>query len=110
MVDPVILAVVTSALTQLASKAAEGSASEAGKDLWKAVMKRLGWSTDPSLENLSLNIAKRLKDDEELANDLTSLLKAKSAEAGSASLLVARIDANKVVVANTLTVEGGFRM
>lgn len=77
MVDPVILAVVTSALTQLASKAAEGSASEAGKDLWKAVMKRLGWSTDPSLENLSLNIAKRLKDDEELANDLTSLLKAK---------------------------------
>jgi hypothetical protein len=110
MVDPVVLAVVSSAVTQLALKVIEGSSSEAGKDLWKAVKKRLGWATNPPVDSLSIEIANRLKDDEKLTNEVTDLLKGKPSEVGAASALVARIEASKVVVAHTMTVEGDFRM
>jgi hypothetical protein len=48
MIDPVTLAVVTSAVSYLALKVVEGTTSEAGKDLWSSVRRRLGLSADPS--------------------------------------------------------------
>ena len=94
----------------LAIKAADGTISEAGKDLWKTVRARLGWSADPAPESLAVDIAERLKDDQALASELAELLQSKPDQAGDASLLVGRIKAGKVVVAGTINVSGDFRM
>jgi hypothetical protein len=107
--DPVLLATVTSALCYLAQATIAGAVSQAGKDLWQSAKHRLGLSTDPSSEDLAVNIADRLKNDPGLTTELAELLKSEPA-AGSASLTVGRIEAGKVVVAGTLNVVGDFRM
>jgi hypothetical protein len=107
--DPVLLATVTSALCYLGQTALAGAVSEAGKELWQLAKQRLGLTADPSSEDLAVNIAKRLKDDPALTNELADLLKSKP-EAGNASAMVGRIEAGKVVVAGTINVSGDFKM
>ena len=108
-IDPVTLATVTSALSYLGLKAADGALSKVGQDLWNTVKNRFGWTNNPSPENLAVEIATRLKDDESLTNELTDLLKSQN-QVGNASALVGRIEAGKVVVAATINVSGDFKM
>jgi len=108
--DPVTLAVVTTGLSHLALKATEGTVSEAGKDLWAIVREKLGWTADPKPDSLAVRIAERLQDDSALTSELAELLRSKPDQAGTASLLVGRIKAGKVVVAGTVNVSGDFRM
>jgi hypothetical protein len=107
--DPVLLATVTTGLSTLGLKAVDGVLTEAAKDLWSIVKKRLGWTADPSPDNLATGIAARLKDDSNLANELAELLKCHP-QAGIASALVGNIQGGTVVVAGTLNVSGDFKM
>ena len=43
--DPVILAVITSAVTLLASESLKGAASAAGRDAWGRIKALFGWQS-----------------------------------------------------------------
>jgi hypothetical protein len=107
--DPVLLSTVTAALSFLAQAVIAGTISEAGKELWLSAKQRLGFTADPPPDELAVSIAVRLKDDPALASELAELLKSEP-RAGQASLMVGRIEAGKVIVAQTLNVAGDFKM
>lgn len=51
--DPITLAVVTSAVTTLASEVGKGIAGEAGKSAWGKIKAWFQWSTEPAEAELS---------------------------------------------------------
>lgn len=73
--EPITLAVLTSAVTTLATKAIEGFGEEAGKSLWGKVKTTLCWSNDPPPQDLAPMLAKQLDADEALASRVLELLK-----------------------------------
>jgi hypothetical protein len=107
--EAVMLATVTTALTQLGLKALEGTLSQAGKDLWTTITHKLGWTADPSADSLPTAIATRLKDDDALTTDLVALLKAHP-QVGTASAIAGHIQAKNVVTAGTIDNSGTFNM
>jgi hypothetical protein len=107
--ESVMLATLTSALTQLGLEALNGTLAEAGKDLWRTVKHKLGWAVDPSQESLAPAIATRLKDDDALATELVALLQAHP-QVGTASAIVGHIQANNVITAGTLNNPGTINM
>ena len=104
--EPVTLAVVTSACTVLAKEVAKGAASEAGKSLWNKISSRLFSNSkeNPGSEEIPAKIALKLKDDEELLDELIKLLKSNS-EAGSSSSIVQNTD--KIININQPKIEKG---
>lgn len=94
--DPVTLASVTAALTALASKVSEGVASKAGEDLWKEAKKLFHWETqEPKLSDLQAAIQSQLSINEDLAQEIISLLKCAPAQV---------IDQSQFVLAGTYIV------
>lgn len=91
--DPVILAIVTSATVALASEAGKGVASEAGKDVWGKIKSLFKWSTEPAQADLAAAVAKALESNEALARQVVEVLKAKPT--GTASTLVDSIKVEK---------------
>ena len=51
--DPITLAVTTSAVVTLASKVVDGAASEAGKSLWTKIQGLLGFQQTPTATELA---------------------------------------------------------
>lgn len=99
--EPISLAVLTAAATTLATKAAEGFAGEAGKDLWGRVKATLGWSTEPAKQELAPKLAERFNSDEATARKVLELLKEnQTAETAVVQQLVGQIQnqSGKVVV------------
>jgi type II secretory pathway predicted ATPase ExeA len=97
--EPVTLAAVTSAITVLGTKVAEGVATEAGKTMWERVLKLFGWSAAPPVAGLAHATAEHLQSHPEHAVQAIQVLKQ---DAGSVGMLVGRIDAEKVVVAQSI--------
>src|SRR4051794_5353767 len=109
--DPVILyGIATSALTMLGTEVAREAISEAGKDLWSQVKKRLGLLAEPAPDQLAIEIATRLKDDPALTAELLDMVRSKSAAAGTASMLIGNVKAERSFVAGTVNVSGNFNM
>lgn len=107
--DPITLAVLTSGVTTLAVEVLKGSASEAGKDLWKSVKLAFGWKEDPAQETVARDAATALAQNDELARRVTELLK--KDDAGTAGRLVGSLHVQgNSIVAGTMNVEGGFHM
>ncbi|HEV8605341.1 MAG TPA: hypothetical protein VGQ99_08250 [Tepidisphaeraceae bacterium] len=106
--DPITLAVITSAITTLAAEAAKSVASEAGKDLWTKVKSLLGWSKEPALDIVALEAAKRLNADNALAKQVLVLLQQQPSMAASA--IVKNINAQNVTVAERIVVKGNFQV
>ncbi len=98
--EPLTLAVLTSAVTVLALDVGKGAASEAGKDVWNKIKSLFKWSAEPAEKDLSHDIAKMLATNEALARQVTEILQAQST--GTASNLVGTINAEKVVVAEKI--------
>lgn len=105
--DPVTLATVTAGATVLASEAGKSFASEAAKDLWAKVRNRLGLAADAPKGDLAPAIARALDADQSAAGDVVSLLQQHAGQAGDASSIVGRIDAEKVIYIANQTVSGG---
>jgi hypothetical protein len=104
--DPITLATLTAAVSHLAAKVIEGVADDAGADLWGRIKARFRWESDPPLSDLAPSVAAELAKSEELARDVIQLLQERQETAN----LVGNIDAEKVVVAQTLNVSGDFHM
>jgi len=106
--DPITLATITAAVTVLATEAAKGAASEAGKDLWGKLKTLFGWQTDPKPEELPQTLARRINDDAQLAKQVLDLLQQHPTT--TASAMVGHIQAAKVIVANEIRIEGDLKM
>ena len=108
--EPITLATLTAAVTVLATECAKGFAGEAGKSLWSQVKSLLGWGqAEPPPAELADRVARQLQKDPAAAKQLVELLQ-QTPEAGDASTLVGHIDAEKVVVAGKIEVQGDFKM
>jgi hypothetical protein len=99
-VEPLTLATLTAAVTVLASEVGKGIASEAGKTAWSRIKALFKWSADPAETDLSTAIAKTLEANQALARQVVEILQGQST--GTASTLVGRIDAEKVIVAEKI--------
>ncbi len=104
--DPVVLSTLTAAVTVLGTEVGKATASAAGKTAWQAILQRFGWSQAPPPAELPERIAEKLQAEPELALPVLEHLNRE--EVGTAATLVARIDAEKVVVAHTI--HGGVQM
>ena len=101
--EPVTLAVLTSAATVLASEVGKGIASEAGKSAWGRIKSLFKWSAEPAEADLSAAIARALEANESLARQVVEILQAQPT--GAASTLVGSISVDKgsVTVVGTNT-------
>ncbi|MCA8999026.1 MAG: hypothetical protein KDA80_18645, partial [Planctomycetaceae bacterium] len=103
--DPITLATVTSALTVLGTKCAEGAASQLGKDLWSRTKGLLGWTEEPDIQELPKAIATTLITDQERMNQIVALLhdaKMKDSSVQLVGTLVGNLTAEKAVVAQNV--------
>jgi hypothetical protein len=107
--DPVTLATITSGVTVLASEVVKGAAGEAGKELWRKIKSLFKWKDEPPLADLAKNIAEELQKDPRVASQIVELLRT-DAKLENAGVLVSNINAEKVLVAGTIHVEGDFHM
>lgn len=100
--EPVSMAVITSAVTLLGNEYMKGVASEAGKATWTAIKSLFGWASDPSPADIPEKVAAALTTSPEIADELLNILK--TMNAGTPSAMVERIDAQggKIIVANTI--------
>ena len=99
--DPTVIAAITAALTALATEVAKGAAGQAGKDAWGKIKQLLGAKPQAALDQAQAAVAERLESDPEIVRELLDLLKAsQSAHVGE---LVGSIDAEKVIVAGTIS-------
>lgn len=106
--DPVTLATVTAALTLVGTEATKGVASQAGKDIWGRAKQLLGWSKEPSQEEMPKAIASQLNGNDVLLNEVVALLQGAQSSEPSVQMigsLVGTLIAEKAVVANRI--EGG---
>src|SRR5271165_5331587 len=101
-IDPVLLSSITVVVSQLASKVAEGAASEAGKSTWAGIKSILGWSSDPEQNEIPGKVEDGITASPELLEKILQLLRA--SQDGTRASLVGKIDArgSKVVVAHSV--------
>jgi hypothetical protein len=100
-IEPIALATITSAVSVLGTEYLKGVATEAGKTTWNKLKSVLGWKSDPAPEDIPHSVATSLENSPELATKILELLNANKA-AGIASNMVGKIDAEKVIVINTM--------
>lgn len=98
--DLVSLATVTAAATTLGIECLKGAGSSAGKDLWTKVRALLGWSKDPSPEQLAHEIAQRLVQEPGLIAKVAEILQSQPSE--TAGQMIGVLNARKVVVAQQI--------
>ena len=105
MIDPLVLASITSAVAVLGNEFLKNVASEAGKATWTRVKSLLGWTSDPAPAEIPQKVTEAITASPDTAQKLVELLKSNQGSASAA--LVDKIDAagGKVVVINTLITE-----
>ena|SRR6185436_15917838 len=101
MIDPTTLATVTAAVSVLGTEFTKGLAGEAGKNTWGQIKRLFGWNSEPQPSDLAGEVAKKLQESPDLASKVVKLLQ-ENQGVGSASQLVGKIDAEKVVVAQVI--------
>jgi hypothetical protein len=99
--DPIVLATITSAVSVLGTEYLKGAASEAGKSTWIAIRSLFGWKDDPSPADIPQKVATSLISSSELPQKVYELLKT-SHSVGVARSMVEKIDAEKVIVIETM--------
>ncbi len=108
--DAIVLAVITSAVTILASECIKGVGSEAGKEVWSQIKVWFGWEADPPIADLSAAVAKKLLADPALVAQVMECLQKENMRATHAGVLVGKINATNSVVADTISVSGDWKM
>lgn len=98
MLDPVSLALTTTAVTALASKVYDGAAGAAGEALWQRLTALLGIDAKTEPAELPEAIEAALKRQEAKLDDVVRLLR----ENPTTAPLVGTIHAQKVVVAQKI--------
>jgi hypothetical protein len=102
VVDPVVLATITSAVSVLGNDYLKGVASEAGKTSWTHIRALLGWKSDPAPAEIPEKVANALTESPDMVEKVLALLK--NNHAGTATAMVGKIEASggKIVVADTI--------
>lgn len=98
--DPITLATLTSGVVLLATEAAKGAATEAGKDAWNKIKSLFAWKKEPETSDLASQVAEALNANTQLAKQVLELLQQPST--GPSSTLVQTINAEKVIVATNI--------
>ena len=93
--DPVTLALLTSAVSMFAGEYIKGFSGEAGKATWSGIKSVFGWKDDPKLEDVPHRVASSLAAAPELGQKIFVLLKDNQA-AGVAASMIGKIDAKNV--------------
>lgn len=106
--DPVVLATTTTALTVLATEVSKGTASAVGQEVWGKVKALFRWKRAPVEAEMAQDIAQQLSGNSELMTEILRLLQGQ--DVGVAHGMVGRIDAEKVVVVQTMHVAGDFNL
>ena len=86
MIDPIILATITSAVSLFGHEYLKGAASEAGKATWSAIKSLLGWTSDPAPAEIPQKAAEAIVASPDIAEKLLELLK--NNQTGSAGAIV----------------------
>jgi len=98
--DPVTIAILTSAVSVLGSEYTKGVASEAGKSTWSGVKSIFSWAKDPAPADIPEQVATALLDSPQLAHGLWELLK-NNQGAGISASMVGKIEGEKIIVIQT---------
>lgn len=98
--DPVLLSTISSALVVLATKVGDGTAGAVGESLWNRVKALFGWTETPTQDAIAPRINDHLRANPEQAKQVVQLLQQQGSPVGQ---LVGSIDADKVIVAQTIT-------
>lgn len=106
--DPITLAVATSAVVSLGSKVLEGTSREAGKTLWNKIQSMLGFQNTPPPENLAQQVAERLSGDTQLTSQVLKEIQSHSDTV--VGQLVKNVDADKVIIINKQHIDGDFNL
>jgi hypothetical protein len=106
--DTETIALISSAVTTLATEVGKGVMQEAGADAWKKIKKVLGLKDDLPIEKVSLAVESKLAENPQLGSKVYRLLQ--SSNNSNVKQLVGKIDADKVIVANYLNVDGDINM
>lgn len=104
MSDPITIATITAAVSVLGNEYLKGIASEAGSNTWQKIKALFGWSSEPQTSDIADEVAKKLCESPELIQKVWELLK-NSQDAGTAAAMVGKIDAQKVVVSQTISTQ-----
>lgn len=94
--EPITLAVVTTAVVTLALDAAKEMAPQVAKDTWSKFKGWLGWTKTPPTEDLANEIAVALTANTQAAEQIVTELK--KSDTGAASRLASKIN---ITVTNT---------
>jgi hypothetical protein len=97
--DAITLAQITAAVTVLGTKVAEGVASAAGKSVWANIVGLFGWKDDPPSADLAKRTAEHLH---QTPQDAPLILQLLEHDDGTARMLVGKIDAKNVAVAQKI--------
>jgi hypothetical protein len=101
MPDPITIAMITAAVSVLGNEYLKGIASEAGKNTWQKVKSLFGWESEPEVSDVASQVARKLHASPELVQQVWELLKSNK-DAGTASAMVGKIEAEKVVVSQII--------
>lgn len=99
--EPTMIAAVSASLAALATEVSKGVAGEAGKDAWNKIKHLLGKKPQEAIEQAQCVVAERLESDPERLHELLSLLK--SSQSANVAQLVGHIEAEKVIVAGSIS-------
>jgi hypothetical protein len=99
--EPVSIATITAALTVLGTEVSKGAASEAGKEAWRKIRQLIGPKSQEAIEHTQAIVTERLESDPNILRELLTLLT--SSQSSSVNQLVGSIDAEKVIVAGSIT-------
>jgi hypothetical protein len=105
MLDPIVLATITSAVSLLGHEYLKGAASEAGKATWSGIKSVFGWNSDPAPAEIPHKTAEAITASPELAEQLLVLLK--NHQAGSATAIVGQLhvsEGGKVVIGQNIQI------
>jgi len=104
MIDPTVIATITAAVSVLGNEYLKGIASEAGKKTWQGIKSLFGWSSEPEISDIPTQVATKLQASPELIQQVLKLLQSDT-ETGVAKAMVGKINAEKVVVADTIVAQ-----
>lgn len=107
--DPILVATVTAAVTVLAREVGKAAIGASVHQLWQRIAHAFSWKEQPKESDLAPEVAKRLLADAALTARIAAILKESGPDAKVVGALVARIDAQKVVVADSIVVHGDFK-
>jgi hypothetical protein len=99
--DPSIVSALVGAIAALATEVAKGTAGEAGKDAWAKIKGLLGGRGERALAEAQTSLSKLLESNPQVAREVLDALQ--GSQSSNASRLVGHLEADRVVLVNSMS-------